>query len=427
MIPLAYDVLVVGAGMAGLTAAAYLAKAGLKVLLCEKEKQTGGLVNSFEYKGFVFDGGIRAIENSGIVSPMLRQLGLQVEFLPSPVSVGIGQDVITVSSRESLGAYQELLNKHFPDNQQDIAGIIREIAKIMDYMDVLYGIDNPLFLDLKNNPKYVFKTILPWAFKYLLTAPKIAKLRKPVDEYLAGFSTNQALLDIIAQHFFQKTPTFFALSYFSLYLDYRYPRGGTGALPKALEQFILGNGGEIRRETEITSVDPGRNQATDARGNVYQYKKLVWAADLKTLYRIADLASLTDSKVLGGIEARKASAGGENRRRFRSHLVSDGRPGEPRLCADIQPALLLHAVHRRSFPGQPGRAAQGRSGEPRSIHRRQTADRGMAEAVPGLHHLRNILSRSQGCLTRAGGQDRAHHQLAVRLFADEAHRGDGLV
>ena len=115
--------------MAGLTAAAYLAKAGLKVLLCEKEKQTGGLVNSFEYKGFVFDGGIRAMENSGIVAPMLRQLGLQVEFLPSPVSVGIGQDVITVSSKESLGAYQELLNKHFPDNQQDIAGIIREIAK----------------------------------------------------------------------------------------------------------------------------------------------------------------------------------------------------------------------------------------------------------------------------------------------------------
>ena len=100
--------------MAGLTAAAYISRAGLKVLLCEKENQTGGLVNSFEYKGFVFDGGIRAIENSGIVAPMLRQLGLQVEFLPSPVSVGIGKDVVTVSSKESLGAYQELLDKYFP-------------------------------------------------------------------------------------------------------------------------------------------------------------------------------------------------------------------------------------------------------------------------------------------------------------------------
>ena len=297
--------------MAGLTAAAYLAKAGLKVLLCEKEKHTGGLVNSFEYKGFVFDGGIRAIEDSGIVRPMLRQLGIEVDFLPNPVSIGIGEDVVRVSSKESLGAYQELLNKYFPDNQQDIAGIIQEIAKVMGYMDVLYGIDNPLFLDLKNNPKYVFRTILPWALKYLLTAPRIAKLRKPVDEHLARFSTNQALLDIIAQHFFQKTPAFFALSYFSLYLDYRYPRGGTGAFAKALEQFALGNGAEIRRETAITSLDPGRNQAMDSRGNVYQYRKLVWAADLKTLYRVADLASLTDRTVISGIADRKEALAGQ--------------------------------------------------------------------------------------------------------------------
>ena len=244
----AYDVIVVGAGMAGLTAAAYTARAGLKVLLCDKEKNTGGLVNSFEYKGFVFDGGIRAIENSGIVAPMLRQLGLQVDFLPSPVSIGIGEDVVWIESKASLTAYQALLEKHFPANKDDIAAIMREIVKIMGYMDVLYGIDNPLFMDLKRNPGYVFRTILPWMLKYALTAPKIASLREPVEEYLTRFSANQALIDMIAQHFFQKTPTHFALSYFSLYLDYRYPRGGTGTLPQALERFVLDHGGEIRRE-----------------------------------------------------------------------------------------------------------------------------------------------------------------------------------
>ncbi len=109
MEPLTYDVIVVGAGMAGLTAAAYIARAGLKVLLCEKEKKTGGLVNSFEYKGFVFDGGIRAIENSGIVAPMLSQLGLQIDFLPSTVSIGIGEDVIRIESKESVSAYRALL------------------------------------------------------------------------------------------------------------------------------------------------------------------------------------------------------------------------------------------------------------------------------------------------------------------------------
>lgn len=297
--------------MAGLTAAVYLAKAGLKVLLCEKEQHTGGLVNSFAYKGFVFDGGIRAIEDSGIVAPMLRQLGIEVDLLPNPVSVGIGEDVVRISSKESVGAYRELLNKYFPNNQQDIADIIQEITKVMGHMDVLYAIDNPLFLDLKNDPKYVFRTILPWAFKYLLTAPKIAQLGKPVEEHLAGFSTNQALLDIIAQHFFQKTPAHFALSYFSLYLDYRYPRGGTGALPQALERFLLDHGGEIRRETRIASLDPGRRQATDDRGNVYPYKKLVWAADLKTLYRIVNPAAVPDRGAGERIRARGETLAGK--------------------------------------------------------------------------------------------------------------------
>jgi phytoene dehydrogenase-like protein len=208
--------------MAGLTAAAYLSRAGLKVLLCEKEKKTGGLVNSFEYKGFVFDGGIRGIENSGIVFPMLKQLGIEVEFLANAVSIGIGNDVIGVDSKDSLGAYQELLGKYFPENKQDIAAILQEVRKVMGYMEILYGIDNPLFMDL-TDLEYVSRTILPWIMKYIRTLPKISKLYQPVDEYLSGFSNNQALLDIIEQHFFQKTPAYFALSYFTLYLDYRSP------------------------------------------------------------------------------------------------------------------------------------------------------------------------------------------------------------
>ena len=305
------DVLVVGGGVAGLTAAAYLSRSGLEVRLCEKEKKTGGLVSSFDYHGFVFDGGIRSIENSGIVLPMLRQLGISVDFLPSAVSIGIGKDVVRVTGRESLGTYEQLLAKHFPSNRQDIADIVGEIRKIMGYMDVLYGIDNPLFLDLKNNPKYVFRTILPWMLKYALTMPKMAKLYRPVYEYLSGFSTNTALLDIIAQHFFQKTPAFFALSYFSLYLDYRYPKGGTGTLAQAMERFLLDRKGEIRRETEITSVEPGRRRATDARGNVYGYRRLIWAADQKALYRIVNPASLT-ARTAGKIQARQKAITGKS-------------------------------------------------------------------------------------------------------------------
>lgn len=311
----AYDAIIVGGGMAGLTAAAYLSKAGLKTLLCEKEPKTGGLVNSFEYNGFIFDGGIRGIENSGIIQPMLRQLGVEVEFLPNPVSIGIGQDVVSVESRNSLRAYQAMLEKYFPENREDIAAIIREIDKIMGYMDVLYGIDNPLFMDM-TDLEYMGRTVLPWMFKYALTMPKLQKLYRPVEEYLAGFSRNQALLDIIQQHFFQKTPAYFALSYFSLYLDYQYPKGGTGSLPAAFEDFIRRNGGEILTGTQITTVDPVTKTLVDAAGTCYQYRKLVWAADQKALYRSVRVEGMADAAAVQSITARREAiankAGGDS-------------------------------------------------------------------------------------------------------------------
>jgi phytoene dehydrogenase-like protein len=50
-----YDVIVVGAGPNGLTAAAYLAKAGAKVLLVERRQETGGGLLTEEFSGFRFN------------------------------------------------------------------------------------------------------------------------------------------------------------------------------------------------------------------------------------------------------------------------------------------------------------------------------------------------------------------------------------
>ena len=68
-----FDTIVVGAGIAGLTAAAYMAKAGKKVILFERQHKVGGLIQTFQRDGVYFDGGLRSIENSGIVFPMLKQ------------------------------------------------------------------------------------------------------------------------------------------------------------------------------------------------------------------------------------------------------------------------------------------------------------------------------------------------------------------
>ncbi len=48
-------VVVIGAGFAGLSAAAYLAKAGFEVTVIEKNEVPGGRARLFKYDSFVFD------------------------------------------------------------------------------------------------------------------------------------------------------------------------------------------------------------------------------------------------------------------------------------------------------------------------------------------------------------------------------------
>ena len=302
-----YDVIVVGGGIAGLTAAAYAAKAGYAPLLCEQQSVLGGLVRTFWRQGFAYDGGIRSIESSGIVRPMLRQLGLEIDLVPSLVSVGIEDQLVRIETGENLRDYGALLSRLYPANADEIAAIMREISRVMGYMDVLYGIDNPAFMDLTKDPVYLRKVILPWLLKYLVTVPKLARLNGPVVDHLRRFTHNQSLIDIIAQHFFQATPASFALSYFSLYLDYGYPRGGTGALPEALAAFIRAHGGTLRTDTPIVAVDPERRTVTAASGETYGYRQLIWAADLKTLYRQLDTDTVAGAPLREAIRDRRAA------------------------------------------------------------------------------------------------------------------------
>lgn len=347
-----YDAIVVGGGIAGLTSAAFLAKAGCRVLLCEKEKACGGLLNTFERDGFFFDGGIRATENSGVLFPMIRKLGLDLEFVRNKISVGIEDQVIRINDFGAVQAYQGLLNDLYPDHRQEIAEIIAQIETIMKYMEVQYGIDNPVFLDIKEDRDYFIKAILPWMFKYAITAPKIAKLQQPVVSFLKRYTQDQSLLDIICQHFFQETPAFFALSYIKLYLEYQYPLGGVGRIVERMVDYIQAHQGTINTETQIVSVEPGKKQVTDSRGKNHEYHRLIWAADQKTLYRSFDLDAIEDKR------ARTAIA---NRQTFIADKVGNDSVLTLFLGLDLAPAFFANIASEHFFytPSRVGQTSAG--------------------------------------------------------------------
>ena len=64
MIQKEVDVVVVGAGLTGLTAAFYLKKKGLQVAVVEKSKRIGGQIQTFHEDGFTFEKG----PNTGVIS-----------------------------------------------------------------------------------------------------------------------------------------------------------------------------------------------------------------------------------------------------------------------------------------------------------------------------------------------------------------------
>ena len=113
-------IVIVGAGMAGLTAAAYLLRENYSVLLLDKNDRCGGLLNTFNVDGFFFDAGPRAFVNSGIMKPMLKDLGIGWEFLENKISIGIEDQLFRIDSMDALQEYQRILVDLYPENIEDI-------------------------------------------------------------------------------------------------------------------------------------------------------------------------------------------------------------------------------------------------------------------------------------------------------------------
>ncbi len=322
-----YDAIIVGGGIAGLTSATYLARAGKKVLLLEKNDELGGLVNSFDRDGFVFDAGVRAILDAGIILTMLKDLDIHLDFVHSKVSLGIEDQIIHIEDLSSINEYKDLLVRLYPESLEEIETFIASMRKIMKLLDVLYGVENPLFKDIKKDKEYFLKTLLPWLPKFMLTIGKINRLSKPCEDYLKEMIKNPSLVDIISQHFFKATPTFFALSYFTLYLSYLYPKGGIGVLSASLVDKIHTFKGEILKNTFVKEIDADQQFVVDAQDNKYYYNNLIWAADLMTLYEITKLGNLKPS-IKSNFQTAK-------------ELTKKGKPGESVFSLYLEVALPI--------------------------------------------------------------------------------------
>lgn len=85
-----YDVMIIGAGISGLVCGCYLAKAGLKTLIVEKNAKPGGYCTSFTKKGFNFDAcvySLSSIRNGGSLKRIIDDFKLddRIKFLKNDI------------------------------------------------------------------------------------------------------------------------------------------------------------------------------------------------------------------------------------------------------------------------------------------------------------------------------------------------------
>jgi len=281
-----YDAIVIGAGLSGLTAAAFLAKEGARVLVCEQGAQPGGLFNSFRREGYQFDGGIKAVENSAVMMPMLAQLGLleRIEFQRSPIALVTSSHVQSILGFSDVEAYFQLLSTLFPDEQVGLQRVLRDTKIVFDLLDGMLSFPIPFF-DLPGTGNSArgnwFKSNRA-IFSHLPGA--IALMNKELRPYLKQHLRNTGLINLLSDLFPDGTSVFFGLGYFRMFLDYYYPRGGIQTIPQTLSTAVCEWGGEIRLNTRVQQVLLKDGQACGVRlstGEEFFSDYVIAASDLR--------------------------------------------------------------------------------------------------------------------------------------------------
>jgi len=230
------DVAVIGAGIGGLTCAAYLAKKGKKVKVFEQHYVPGGCCTSFSRKGFKFDAGVLHLtggKESGAFQRVLSALGIEDEFkFKEQFQRFVFPGLILDSSRD-VADFPLKLKELFPGESEGITN--------------LFDIIRAIYEDIKKLP-----TLSP-----LLTQYRERSFQELVD----GHIKDAKLKTLVNANWHLWYPPWnnSAIDYAALMVTeqlrgYFYPLGGIQIVPDTLVRVLKSYGGEIEYRTFIDRI-----------------------------------------------------------------------------------------------------------------------------------------------------------------------------
>lgn len=246
------SIIIIGAGMAGLSAGCYAQMNGYASRIFEMSSQPGGLCTSWKRKGYTIDGCVHWLVGSSPKSPFYRywqEVGAvqNRQFIDFEEYARFeGKDGRTLV----LYADPDRLEKHLLELSPEDAPVIKEFTEGIRFC-------------LKfNPPSETAPTLTRWVqtLRYMLVIlPGMKKVQSYMNTTIQAFAErlkSPLLRQAFLEMWFPEFSLFFMLFTFA-YMHQKiagYPIGGSLPLSKAVEQRYLSLGGQIDYNSRVTKI-----------------------------------------------------------------------------------------------------------------------------------------------------------------------------
>lgn len=271
---LSADVIVIGSGVGGLTAAALLQERGFSTLVFEKNRYAGGSCSSFQREGYRFDAGASVFYGFGdnsssgtlnLHTRIFRKLGIEVRTIFDPVQIHYhlpGGFSLPASYHQQ--AFLDALAARFPHEREGIRKFYHELTEVYDILSALPAgsLEDVTHL-LSVGAAHPLKT-MALALKSFRSMGKTARSYIK-DEELLHFidieAYSWAVQDALATPLVNAGICLADRHYGGI----NYPIGGSGAIPDGLCKGIRKFGGRICYQSEVTEILVSNGEARGVR------------------------------------------------------------------------------------------------------------------------------------------------------------------
>ncbi len=254
-----YDVIVIGAGLGGLTAAALLARAGRKTLVIERNDLVGGAASTYKVDDLVVEASLHETADPGDpIDPkhsILARIGVldAVEWVPTgpiyEVRGGpVGQPFILT---DNFAAAQAAFADRFPSATSGVAALLGDMERIAVGLGTL------------SRGRAAFRNLREGFGALIKLAPMVRDWRCSVTQVFdRAFGGNEAVKCALAANlpYWHDDPdTLWWILFAAAQGGYlasggRYVRGGSVRLSNALADATMQAGGEIVLSRHVTDI-----------------------------------------------------------------------------------------------------------------------------------------------------------------------------